>query len=130
MTPDELRDLFLFTELTDEQLDWVASNGRVEDYPAGTEVTTEGQPATGFFVLLSGTIGLYRTVGGQEVETTRTDQRGVYSGSVQFYLGKEGDPNYRGTVRAITDASFLVLPPEEFGAQFRAWFPMAAHLLQ
>jgi signal transduction histidine kinase len=130
MTPDELRELFLFADLTDEQIAWVAEHGVLRDYPADTMVIVEGQPADGFYVLLSGTISLLRNVGGQQVETTRTDHRGAYSGSVQFYLGPDADPNYRASLRAVTACSFLVLPPEEFGAVFREWFPMAAHLLQ
>ncbi|HEV2777903.1 MAG TPA: ATP-binding protein [Actinophytocola sp.] len=128
MTPDELRELFLFADLTDEQLAWVAETGRVEEFPAGTMVTTEGEPATGFYVLLSGTLSMSRLVRGQSVEITRSDYRGAYTGSVQFYLGEE-NPRYGGSTRAVTDCTFLVLPADEFGKQFRKWFPMAAHLL-
>ena len=46
LTPDELRTLFLFERLSDEQLEWLAGHGRVETHPAGTAVTTEGEPAT------------------------------------------------------------------------------------
>jgi signal transduction histidine kinase len=132
MTPDELRELFLFEALDDEKLAWVAANGQVRDVPAGTEVVSEGTPANGFYVLLSGTISLSRLVRGEEVEINRTDHRGAYSGSVQFYVDEDDDedPNYRGTVRAVTDCSFLVLPQAEFAKQFRQWFPMAVHLLQ
>jgi len=42
-----LRELFLFADLTDEQIAWVAGNGRVERFGAGTMVTSEGEPATG-----------------------------------------------------------------------------------
>ena len=129
MTPDELRELFLFADLTDEQLAWVADNGHVETFPAGTVVTAEGDPAPWFYVLLSGTLTISRMVRGQSVELHRTDHRGAYSGSVQFYLGEEEEQHYRGTTRAITDCSFLVLPAAELGRQFRRWFPMAAHLL-
>jgi signal transduction histidine kinase len=129
MTPQELRELFLFAELTDEQIAWIAENGRVENYPAGTTVTAEGDPAEGFYVLLSGTLSMSRMVRGQSVETTRTDHRGAYSGSIQFYLG-DRQPTYSGSVQAITDCSFLVLPGPELGKQFRRWFPMAAHLLE
>jgi signal transduction histidine kinase len=129
MTPDELRELFLFADLTDEQLAWVAENGHVENFAADTMVTNEGEPATGFYVLLSGTLAMSRMVRGQSMEINRTDYRGAYTGSVQFYLG-EDEPTYRGSTRAITDCSFLVLPAGEFGVQFRRWFPMAAHLLE
>jgi signal transduction histidine kinase len=129
MTWDELRELFLFADLTDEQIAWVADNGRIERFAAGTMVTTEGEPAVGFYVLLSGTLSMSRLVRGQSVEITRTDYRGAYSGSVQFYLGDQ-EPTYRGSVRAISECTFLVLPATEFGEQFRRWFPMAAHLLE
>jgi signal transduction histidine kinase len=129
MTPDELRELFLFADLTDEQLAWVAANSHIEEFPAETMVVTEGVPATAFYMLLSGTLSLSRLVRGQSMELNRTDYRGAYVGSVQFYLDEE-EPIYRGSVRTITDCSFLVLPAKEFGVQFRRWFPMASHLLE
>src|SRR3954463_9342614 len=110
--PEELRELFLFENLTDPQLDWVAANGDVVDFPAGTEGSVEGEPAECFFVLLSGTLSMVRLVGGSEVETVRTDHRGVYSGAVQFYVGERLDQIYPATVRAVTDCSFLALPAE------------------
>ena len=128
--PDELRELFLFENLTPEQLDWVASNGDVVEFPAGSDVTVEGQPAECFYVLLSGQMTMSRLVGGTEVETVRTSDRGVYSGAVQFYFGDRLEQRYPATVRAITDTSFLALPAQPFSAVFRRWYPMAVHLLE
>ena len=128
--PDELRELFLFENLTPEQLDWVASTGDVVEFPAGSDVTVEGQPAECFYVLLSGELVMSRMVGGTEVETVRTSARGVYSGAVQFYFGDRLEQRYPATVRAITDTSFLALPAQPFSAVFRRWYPMAVHLLE
>ena len=128
--PDVLRELFLFENLTPEQLDWVASNGDVVEFPAGSDVTVEGQPAECFYVLLSGQMTMSRLVGGTEVETVRTSDRGVYSGAVQFYFGDRLEQRYPATVRAITDTSFLALPAQPFSAVFRRWYPMAVHLLE
>ena len=130
LDPDELRELFLFEHLTPEQLDWVAANGDVVEFPAGSDVTVEGQPAECFYVLLSGQMTMSRLVGGTEVETVRTSDRGVYSGAVQFYFGDRLEQRYPATVRAITDASFLALPAQPFSAVFRRWYPMAMHLLE
>jgi signal transduction histidine kinase len=130
LTPQELRELFLFENLTDVQLDWVAANGDVVECPAGTEVSVEGAPAECFFVLLSGTLSMVRLVGGSEVETVRTDHRGVFSGAVQFYFGDRLEQRYPATVRAVTDCSFLALPAQPFAAVFREWYPMAVHLLE
>jgi signal transduction histidine kinase len=69
-------------------------------------------------------------VGDDEVETVRTDGRGVYSGAVQFYLGEQVTQRYQATVRAVTDCTFLALPAGEFATVFRRWYPMAVHLLQ
>ncbi|MFW3168718.1 ATP-binding protein [Geodermatophilus sp. CPCC 206100] len=130
LTVAELRELFLFADLDDGQLDWVARHGAVLDFPAGTEVSVEGEPATCFYVLLDGEMSMVRFVGGSEVETVRTSQRGVYSGAVQFYIGERIAQTYPGTVRAVTDCRFLALPAAEFEAVFRRWYPMAVHLLE
>ena len=87
LTAGELRELFLFEHLDEDQLAWVAANGDVLERPAGTDVSVEGEPAECFFVLLEGTMTMARVVGGSEVETVRTSHRGVYSGAVQFYFG-------------------------------------------
>jgi signal transduction histidine kinase len=130
LTLDELRGLFLFEDLSDDQLAWVADNGDVVDCPAGAEVSVEGEPAECFFVLLEGTLSMVRLVGGSEVETVRTDHRGVYSGAVQFYFGDRLEQRYPATVRAVTDCRFLALPAGPFAAVFRQWYPMAVHLLE
>ncbi|WP_409330944.1 ATP-binding protein [Trujillonella humicola] len=130
LAPDELRGLFLFEDLDDAQLAWVAANGDVVECPAGTEVSVEGEPAECFFVLLDGTMTMLRRVGGSEVETVRTDSRGVYSGAVQFYMRDRISQVYPATVRAVTDCRFLALPAGPFAEVFQRWYPMAVHLLE
>jgi signal transduction histidine kinase len=130
LTPEELRTLFLFADLTEEQLAWVSERGDVIAVPAGENIVTEGEPADCFHVLLSGTIAMSRMVGGDNVETTRTDQRGVYFGAVQFYVVDETTDEYPASVRAITDCTALALPAREFAAEFARWYPMAVHLLE
>jgi signal transduction histidine kinase len=104
----------------------------VEEYPAGSVVLAEGDPADGFYVLLSGTITLSQRVRADEVEVVRTDQRGAYGGATQAYMrGAKGvAEGYGTTLRAISDSVFLVLPADEFATMVRTWFPMAIHLLE
>ena len=59
-----------------------------------------------FFVLLSGTIALTRRVGQDDVETVRTDQRGVYMGATQAYLRDDDAPRQY----TATDAGDQRLP--------------------
>src|SRR3954463_6790780 len=130
LTPDELRQLFLFADLDDEKLEWVAEHGDVVAYPAGSVVSAEAAPAECFSLLLEGTMTMSRRVGGDEVETVRTSSPGVYSGAVQFYFGDQISQRYPATVRAVTACESRALPAEEFGVVFRRWYPMATHLLQ
>ena len=125
LTPDELRELFLFADLTPEQLDWVAGCGDVVEVAAGANVVTEGEPSRCFYVLLSGTVAMSRMISGDNVETTRTEHRGSYFGAVQFYLEDESAREYPASVRAITDATVLALPAKDFAKKFAQWFPMA-----
>jgi signal transduction histidine kinase len=130
LTPAELQELFLFAALTPEQLDWIAGQGDVVRYAAGTDIVAEGEVAQCFYVLLSGTMSMSRQIGGDTVETTRTDYRGSYFGAVQFYLDDESARDYPASVRSITDTVVLALPAKEFAAKFAEWYPMAVHLLE
>jgi signal transduction histidine kinase len=129
MTPEQLRELFLFEKLDDEQLGWVAEHGDVVAFPAGATVCRQGEPATCFWVLLSGELAMLQTMRGDEVETTRTSQRGAYGGSTQAYV-PDADPTYNHTLRATRDATFLALPAAEWAEALRTWFPLPIHLLE
>ena len=126
---DELRDLFLFEKLTDEQLDWLCRQGRVELIEPGP-VYTEGDPATCFYVLLAGTVVLSRRVGGDEVEVGRTSQPGVYAGAFTAYLGNRVPQVYNNSVRVTEPSRFFVLDAVKFARLMNDWFPMAVHLLE
>ena len=128
--PDELRGLFLFEHLDDDQLRWVCEHSDVIDVAAGEELCTEGDPAECFFVLLTGALVMSRQVGAEQVEINRTDYRGSYVGAVSFYLGDQTEQIYGATVRTTADSTFLAVRAREFRDVFTAWFPMAVHLLQ
>ena len=130
MSKDDIRSLFLFESLDDAQVGWLQEHGAIERHPAGTRVYSDDEPATCFYVLLSGTISLLRSVDGTDVVVNRTDQRGVYSGATRAWLASSGGDLYVGSVDAVTDCEFFVLPAAEFGAEMRPWFPMAIHLLE
>ena len=130
LTPDELRTLFLFESLDEERLQWLTDHGRLEERRCGTTVYREGETATCFFVLLEGTIALSRRVGDADVELTRTNQRGAYSGAMQAYIRTDEPGPYQGSMLAITDARFFVIDAADWGGTVRSWFPMAMHLME
>ena len=126
---DELRTLFLFEKLSDDQLDWLCEHGQVERHEAGP-IFTEGDPATCFFVLLEGEISLLSRVGGDDVEVSRTSQTGVYAGAWSAYLGDRVPQTYLNSLRALRPSRFFVLAADDFAEMMRDWFPMPVHLLE
>ncbi|MFI5799146.1 ATP-binding protein [Streptomyces sp. NPDC051677] len=128
-SPAEISSLFLFEKLSPEQLGRLCSEGRVERFEPGP-VYAEGDPATCFYVMIEGTVVLSRRVGGDDVEVSRTSQRGVYSGAMQAYLGDQVPQVYTNSMRVTEPTRFFVLPAQSFADVMREWFPMAAHLLE
>ncbi|WP_393073675.1 ATP-binding protein [Streptomyces sp. LN704] len=125
----ELGTLFLFEKLDQDQLERLCREGRVEQFDPGP-VYTEGDEATCFYVLLEGTVVMSRRVGADDVEISRSSQRGVYAGAMQAYLNGPDQTFYKGSMRVTEPSRFFVLPAATFAAVLRDWFPMAVHLLE
>src|ERR1700754_597853 len=125
--PDELRTLFLFEALTDEQLAVLCTNGQIENYQPGP-ICVEGQPATCFYVLIDGELTMSKLSGGQDIETNRTSQRGVYCGAWRAFTG--GKPKvYDASMHVITPSRSFVMDAPVFATFMKDRFPMAVHLL-
>jgi signal transduction histidine kinase len=129
LSPEALRDLFLFEALTDEQREWIADRGRVAHYPEGATVMAQGEPATEFVVLLDGTILLSQRVGSDDVQLHRSSQVGAYAGATQSFVRVGEDQTNSFSVRAVTDVRLFVLPADAIATALHEWFPMASHLL-
>jgi signal transduction histidine kinase len=125
----ELRTLFLFEKLTDEQLDWLCTNGRVERFSPGYAFH-EGDQATCFYVLVEGSVALSRRVGDEEVEISRTDSPGVYAGAWRAFLRDRIQQRYDNALRIVTPSRLFVLDADLFADLMSDWFPMALHMLE
>ncbi len=126
---DELRTLFLFEKLNDEQLDWLCRHGHTIHAEPG-QVYAEGEPATCFYVLLSGTLVMSKLIGGDDVEVTRSSQVGAYTGAWQAYMGERAPKAYGNSLRVIVPSRLLVLDAKDLALIMKEWFPMAVHLLE
>jgi signal transduction histidine kinase len=125
---DELRTLFLFESLTDEQLDTLCAHGHIATFEPGP-VCTEGEPASCFYVMIDGELVMSMKSGGIDIETNRTSMRGVYCGAWSAYI--PGDqPVYEASVRVTRPSRFFVLEAEAYADFMRTEFPMAVHLLE
>ena len=127
---DELRGLFLFEKLDEQQLQWLSECGWVVEVPSGTTFIVEGDPSEVVVVLLGGTIAMSRRVGPDDVEVVRTDQHGVYAGAMFSYLKVNEASTYTTSVRSLSEVRLFVIRGDVFGDAVREWFPMAIHLLE
>lgn len=125
--PDELRSLFLFEALTDEQLAVLCANGHIQHYEPGP-ICVEGEPATCFYVLIDGELTMSKLSGGQDIETNRTSQRGVYCGAWRAFTGGN-QKSYDASVHVTKPSRFFVMDAPVFAQFMKDQFPMAVHLL-
>jgi signal transduction histidine kinase len=125
--PDELRTLFLFEGLTDEQLETLCTNGQIKQYQPGP-ICVEGEPATCFYVLIEGELAMSKLSGGQDIETNRTSQRGVYCGAWSAFTAEQHQ-TYTTSVHVTKPSRFFVMDAPVFGQFMKDQFPMAVHLL-
>ncbi|MGY1846105.1 ATP-binding protein [Blastococcus sp. SYSU DS1021] len=128
VTVEELRTLFLFEELAEDQLRWLARRGDRRTYPTGALVFCEGDPADHLHVLLDGGVRLSQRAAGQEVTISATTQRGAYGGAMRAFV-PGAERTYVQTMRTTVASSFFRLPAADFAAFVRAHMPMAVHLL-
>ncbi len=126
--PEELRQLFLFEKLSDEQLEWLCQHGHVERFAPGP-IYREGDPATCFYVLMNGTVIMSRRVGEDDIEVNRTSGPGTYSGAFNAYIDREPQV-YNNSIRVPEPSTFFVLSADDFAWLMREWFPMPVHLLE
>jgi len=126
--PDELRTLFLFEALTDEQLQTLCQNGHIQTFEPGP-VCTEGEPATCFYVMIDGELVMSKRSAGVDLETNRTSQRGVYCGAWSAYVPGE-EHVYEASVRVTKPSRFFVLDATAFANFMKTEFPMAVHLVE
>ncbi|MEO3883822.1 ATP-binding protein [Nonomuraea sp. B5E05] len=127
---DELRKLFLFERLTDEQLAKLAGSGAVQTYAQDEDIVRQGEPAECFAVLIEGEVQMIsETVSAGTVAMPRTSQPGVYGGATSAYLGERAPQTYQHTLRATAPSRIFMLPAKKFAYIVAEWFPMAMHLL-
>ncbi|MBO0821260.1 MAG: histidine kinase, partial [Nocardiopsaceae bacterium] len=127
--PDELRTLFLFEKLDEDQLAELCDLGRVETIQPGP-VYQEGEQAEWFYVLIEGTLVTSRRVRGDDIDLNRTSQRGVYGGAFRAYLGDQVPQVYSNSMRVTEPSRFYVMAAADFARVMHEWFPMAVHMLE
>jgi CRP-like cAMP-binding protein len=102
---DALRNIPLFEDLDDGELQSVADSMNEANVPAGAVVTAEHGPGDGFFVIAAGEAEV--TV---DAESRGTLTAGDYFGEIALLMGSDRT----ATVTATTDLQCFALTPWDF----------------
>jgi signal transduction histidine kinase len=126
MDVDELRDIELFTGLTDDQLAELSTGGDEVAFETGDVVFTEGDHADEWWVLLSGSLDLVRKVGREDVVVARMDVPGRWAGGFRAW---DDNGVYLATGRGAAPGRVLRLDAPKLRELVNHWFPLAGHLM-
>ena len=126
-TVDELRDLPLFTGLTDEQVGELIAAGEEVRFGSGDVLFVEGEPAASWWVLVEGRVDLVRHVGREETVLGSMDVPGRWAGGFRAW---DDNGAYLATGRASTHGRLLQVPATALRERSDAWFPFGGHLIQ
>jgi signal transduction histidine kinase len=127
MRADELRGIFLFESLTDEQLGALIAVADEVRFQPGDVLFREGDPAEFWWVLLDGRVDLLRRSGHEESVVTTFERPGVWSGGFLAWTDKAG---YLGTGRAVSPCRMLKVPARALGDLARTWSAFGVHLIE
>jgi CRP/FNR family cyclic AMP-dependent transcriptional regulator len=106
VTPDELRDIPLFEGMSGAGLERVAAHAAEIECEPGQILALEGDPGSGMFVILDGTVSVEMR-GGFHTEL----EKGNFFGEVALLVP---DAHRVARVRAATNARCLTVPRDDF----------------
>jgi len=127
MLIDDLRDLFLFNGLSDEQLGELIEAGDEVRFQTGDVLFREGESADFWWVLLAGRVELLRRTRWEESVAGVMDRPGVWAGGFRAWADHAG---YMATGRAASPGVMLRVPAKALGDRVQAWFPFGVHLIE
>lgn len=124
---DDLRAIFLFDGLSDEQLLELIAVGDEVHFDKGDVLFREGDAADFWWVLLDGRIELLRRSGQEESVVRVMDRPGVWAGGFRAWADTAG---YLATGSGGSPGRILRVPSGALGVLARVWCPFAVHLIQ
>ena len=122
MTPHELREIPLFDGLSAAGLERLAARAAEVECEPGQILALEGDPGSGMFVILDGTVSVEMR-GGFHTEL----QQGNFFGEIALLVP---DAKRVARVRAATPARLLTVPRDDFLALVESEPPLALRMLR
>jgi CRP-like cAMP-binding protein len=123
--PDDLRAVPLFQSLSEDNLSSLAKTVARRRASTGDVLCREGEPGDEMYVVLSGTVTLYKAVGERETELGRLES-GAYFGEMALI----GDAPRSATIRATTELDYLAIDRDTLMEVIAAFPTVALQILR
>jgi signal transduction histidine kinase len=127
MQVKDIRSLSVFDGLTDEQLGELVAAGTQVAIEPGVEVFHEGDHADFWWVLIEGSLDLYRHIGREDTRVGRMDLPGRWAGGFRAW---DEHGVYLATGRGVVAGCLLRVPAPALRSLCDAWFPFGGHLIE
>lgn len=113
-----LRSLPAFEDLGDEDLNRVVRHGRVRDVKAGEQIDVQGEPATMFYILVSGRLAVVLDLDfGVSKKSYMVTSIGP--GQMFAWSGMVGNPTYTASGKTLSDSVILGFQVPELEREFQ-----------
>ncbi|MEU8224909.1 ATP-binding protein [Kribbella sp. NPDC048915] len=127
MHAGELRDMALFTGLTDAQLEELIDGSAEVAIERGVDLFHEGEPADFWWVLVDGAITLHRKIGREDTVMGKMDVPGRWAGGFRAW---DEHGLYLASGRGLAEGRVLRVPAVLLRERIDEWFPLAGHLIK
>ncbi len=109
MQMNSLRQIPLFSNLSDDQLQCIAGLGTEIKLDSGTQIANQGDPPDGFYIILQGQTEWTRNIGGEVVPAVTLGAGEVFSELILLL-----DEPYPTSGKAVTEVQLYKLTPDDF----------------
>ncbi|MFF0271668.1 sensor histidine kinase [Kribbella sp. NPDC004536] len=127
MDAGDLRDLPLFTGVSDEQLEELIAGSTEVPIEPGADLFHEGEPADFWWVLVDGAITLHRKIGREDTVMGKMDVPGRWAGGFRAW---DEHGLYLASGRGLAAGRVLRVPADVLRDRIDDWFPLAGHLIK
>lgn len=119
-----LRQISIFSQLTDEKLGLVAVRSRLSEYEKEEVIYAQGDPPDAFCAIVSGRVRIFVKLSGGKEETLEVLHRGDYFGTISLLTHEP----HSVTAQALNDSILLKIKRADFEAVLKEVPEVAIHL--
>ncbi|MBI3318351.1 MAG: patatin-like phospholipase family protein [Candidatus Omnitrophica bacterium] len=119
-----MRQISLFSNLTDSQLAFIAERSRLAEYEKDESVYAQGDPPDSFYGLVSGRVRVFAKSPSGKQETLEILHRGDYFGMISLLTNEP----HSVTTQAMNDSILVKIKRPDFEAMLKEIPELAIHL--